>query len=1364
MINGLVKVFLRSPFLAVVLGCALAAAGWQALKENPKDAIPDIAENQAIVFTEWMGRSPKDVDEQVTYPLTVALQGVPGVKEIRATSGFGWSIIYVIFHDDIGFYWARSRVLERLNVVGSNLPDGVTPTLGPDATALGQVYWYTVENGWYSPQRPGLRFNEDGMLTEVSRKMLLDQGEPSNQLAQESNKKTVSEMPKTIAQGGSPGLHDPGRDNLGLPHLAFGQFKCPVTGDDLVFSRVPLDQLRSIQDYDVKLALESVEGVSEVASIGGYVRQYQIDVDPDALRAFNISLGAMVRAIKGSNVDVGAKVVEENGMEILVRGVGFLGGGDRGEGTRADRERAAIADIENIVVKATDGTPIYIRQLATVTTGPDFRRGALDKMGAEAVGGCVVMRFGENPLAVIDGLKEKIAKIEAGLPPGVRINAFYDRSGLVGETMATLGTALWQELVITVVVVILFLLHFRSSLVIAVTLPLAVLFAFSCMQALSLPSNIMSLAGIAIAIGTMVDMGIVMTENIYQYLTDHRAEYVKIVTDDRGGEREVVDHAARSGLIQTAASEVGSAILTAVSTTVVSFLPVFYLEGQSAKLFTPLAWTKTFCLVGAVIMALVVVPPLASVMLRDRRISRLWSAMIGAAVGAVVAVTWALASSTGAVLEAAGQSIRQYLHLAAPFDALLLGVVVFVICWVVLRERIRPVEENPLARFIRAVYEPALRWILRRQLLFLALPLLLVIWGLSIWLGWGAVLRPIVVLLGWFGLRLDQWSMAWWIYLGVGLLVGFWLLPLVVDSIRCALMHRCLGTPDSRRWRGRAQQVACLAFALLFAWWLHHVNPAEAYTRAASVVFVQPPIDAETQQPIPLTEFAPLASWLDEQTGIGQEFMPPLDEGDFLYMPSVLPAGSINTVMDVMRKQDVLFSRIPEVDVVVGKLGRIESALDPAPVGMLETIIGLKPRADWPLIDDPEHPGRQRRRTMNEIWGEIQDAGRFPGVLPSVQLQPIRTRVEMLSTGLNAKIGLKVYGDSLDRCEQLAVAIEQLLRRELDGADAVNAVRTNGKPYLEFRIDREAIARYGVNIRDVQDVIEVAIGGMNLTTTYEGLDRYPVRIRYQRELRDDLPDLQRILIPTPTGVQIPITQVAEIESVVGPMSVRREGAKYVSYVTMANVGVDETTVVHRGQSIIDQAVINGALDVPEGYYFKWAGSYERNIRAKKRLSLLVPLVLVVNFVLIYLQFKRFSLTVIVFLAIPVAFAGGFILLDWWPGIHDGLYLAGIMDRGFEGNAMYLTVAVWVGFIALFGIAVDDGIVMGTYLNQTFGRSPITRYEEIAERVVEAGLRRIRPCLMTTFTTLAALTPVMLSTGRGSDVMVPMAIPVFGGMT
>ncbi|HPF39377.1 MAG TPA: efflux RND transporter permease subunit [Phycisphaerae bacterium] len=1316
MIDGLIRTFLRTPILALILAVAIAIFGWRAYEENPKDAIPDIAENQAIVFTEWMGRSPKDVDEQVTYPLTVALQGVPGVREVRATSGFGWSIIYIVFNDETEFYWARSRVLERLNVAQSSLPEGVRPALGPDATALGQIFWYTIDNGWTCDAHPGLRFDEDGRLSHASRTAQL-----------KSDPSSAARLDAAEAR------------------------QCPLDGRALTFSAAPLDQRRAIQDFDVKLALEGVAGVSEVASIGGYVRQYQIDVRPEALRAYRVTLASLAKAVRESNVDVGAKVVEQNGMEVLVRGVGFLGGVDRNIGDRRQREAATIRDIENIVVKAVDGAPIYVRQIADVTTGPDFRRGALDKMGAEAVGASVIMRYGENPLDVIERIKAKLPEIEAGMPPGLRINAFYDRSGLIDETMGTLATALWQEIAITIAVVVLFLLHVRSSLVVAVTLPLAILLAFICMQALDLGSNIMSLAGIAIAIGTMVDMGIVMTENIYQYLTDQRDDFTRVETGPDGESHEVVDVSKRNAVVREAATEVGSAILTAVSTTIVSFLPVFFLEGQSARLFTPLAWTKTFCLAAAVLMALVIVPPLAAFMLRSRRPTRRRALCIASLAAIGAGAGWWTVSRPDASLGHIGEALRHYLGIGAPLDALIVAVLSFVICYLTLRERLRPIEDNFFSRRIIRIYEPTLRVLLRHKRRFLLLPTAIVVWGLGVWLGWGALLRPVVRLTAPTGA--PDWSLAFWIHLGMGAVAGLWLIPLALDSGVYVSSRRKEKRRVGRRWTRVAGVIAGVAIAAM----LHHWNFADRHRATAAALFA-PSDAASTPSEIPL-----LRKLADDARGIGQEFMPPLDEGDFLYMPSVLPAGSINTVMDVMRKQDIQFARIPEVLTVVGKLGRVDSALDPAPVGMLETVIALKPRSEWPLVEDPDHSDRQRRRTMDEIWAEIQRAGAFPGVLPSVQLQPIRTRVEMLSTGLNAKIGLKLYGDSIERCELAAVAIESLLRRKLDHAEAVNAVRVNGKPYLEFHIDREAIARYGVNIRDVQNVIEMAIGGMNLTTTYEGLDRYPVRVRYQRELRDSVPDLERTLIATPGGAQIPISLVADVQWVVGPMSVRREGAKFVSYVTMSNVGVDETTLVERGKAIIHDAIVDGDLRLPEGVTQKWAGSYERNLRAKERLLLLVPLVLAINFVLIYLQFKRLPLTFVVFLAIPVAFAGGFILLDYWPAIQNALYAAGLMDRGFAGDAMYLTVAVWVGFIALFGIAVDDGIVLGTYLDQTFSRRPIREYEEIEQRVVDAGLRRIRPCLMTTATTLAALVPVMISTGRGSDVMVPMAIPVFGGM-
>ncbi|MCO6437558.1 MAG: efflux RND transporter permease subunit [Phycisphaerae bacterium] len=1320
MVNGLIRTFLKTPLLAAVLAAALAIFGWRAFEENPKDAIPDIAENQVIVFSEWMGRSPKDVDEQVTYPLTVALQGVPEVKEIRATSGFGWSIVYVVFNDSVEFYWARSRVLERLNVAQGQLPEGVSPRLGPDATALGQVFWYTVENGWYSPDRPGLRFTSDGRLTAASREAFLKS---------------------------DPGLQ---------PSLQDAEpFIDPISGTPLHFSELSLDRLRSIQDFDVKLALESVEGVSEVASIGGFVRQYQIDVNPEALRAFNAPLSKLVAAVKNANIDVGAKVIEENGMEILVRGVGFLGGKERNTAERKVRERAVIRDLENIVVHAENGTPVYVHQVATVTVGPDFRRGALDKMGAEAVGGVVTMRFGEDPLSVIERVHGKIDAVERGLPPGVRINAFYDRTDLIHETMATLTEALSQELLITVIAVVLFLLHFRSSLVIAVTLPLAVLSAFICMQALGLPSNIMSLAGIAIAIGTMVDMGIVMLENICQHLTDRRDEYTAFEADTQGTLREMIDHSRRRAIVGEAATEVGSAIVTAISTTVISFLPVFFLEGQSAKLFTPLAWTKTFCMVGAVLLALTVVPPLASIMLSNRRLPRSSALGVAASFGALAFVLWWQSDAIHPFFGTVTAAVSDYFAWPGARVAIIVAAAIALITFLTLREQIRPIERNPTSRFIHRLYVPTIRWVLHHKILFLLIPVTFVLWGLSIWVGWSATLGAVTRPLERVGLMPTEWTAAWWLTLAGAAIFAFAVFPLVIDTVRigCSLWRGGgFLKVERRRWLSMAFRIGAFIFALLA---IHYTDVVARSSETLAGVFAP----GLTQ---PFGEYRPLKSLL-EREGIGQEFMPPLDEGDFLYMPSVLPAGSINTVMDVMQKQDVQFMQIPEVNMVVGKLGRVESPLDPAPVGMLETMILLKPRSEWPTIDDPEFAGMRRNRTMEEIWEDVRKAGSFPGVLPSVELQPIRTRVEMLSTGLSAKIGLKIYGDSVERCEVLAVRIEQLLRNRLAHARAINAVRTSGKPYLEFRIDREAIARYGVNIADVQQVIEVAIGGRNLTTTYEGLDRYPVRIRYQRELRDEVPDLERILVPTPSGAQIPITLVADVHRVTGPMSVRREGTKYVSYVTMSNQGIDETTLVQNGQRIIDDAVVSGELQLPEGYYMRWAGSYERNIRAKSRLAVLVPLVLLINFLLIHLQFKRWPLTLVIFLAIPVAFSGGFILLEYWPQLQNGLYVLGMMDRPFPGDNMYLTVAVWVGFIALFGIAVDDGIVIGTYLDQVFGKSPIRRYAEIEERVIYAGLRRIRPCLMTTFTTLAALVPVLLATGRGSDVMTPMALPVFGGM-
>ena len=1317
MVDRLIRVFTFNPLLAAMLAAVVVVAGWKAFVANPKDAIPDIAENQTIVFAEWSGRNPKDLDQQVTYPLVVALQGIPGVREVRATSGFEFALISVVFDDDIDFYWARSRVLERLATLGDQLPEGVNPVLGPDATPLGQIFWYTVENGWFSPAHPGLRFEEDGRLSPASRASLL---------------------------AGDPGLET--RLDATPPGT------CPLSGQPLERSRLSSDRLRSIQDYEVKLALQAVVGVSEVASVGGYVREYQIDLDPEALRAFDVSLDEVVATVRASNLDVGAKVIESGGMEVVVRGVGFLGGGERDTGPRLDREQAVLADLERTAVTARDGTPVFLSQLGTIGVGPQFRRGALDKMGAEAVGGCVAMRFGENPLKVIERVKASLVTIEAGLPPGVRIVAFYDRTELITETMATLSTALVQQGLITVAIVLLFLLHLRASVAVTVTLPLAVLAAFVGMQALGVGSNIMSLAGIAIAIGEMVDMAIVMTENIYQHLVERRREYVRTVAG-----REVVDHRRRLTVVSEGAREVGGAILTATTTTIISFLPVFFLEGQADRMFTPLAWTKTLCMLGCIVMTLTVVPPLAALMLTESRVGSARARAAGLASGTAAALLWGLSARLFEGWGEVAATIRSAVHLPEPLDSLALGALVGLAVWGSLRERLRLPEESPASRLIRRLYEPTLRRILHHKPVFFAATTALVLAGLGTWLGWGRLVAVPADALALVGLDLGSWSAAWWVNLATGLAFGLVLLPLLLDTLR---VRSGAELPPRRSWGAR---LVLVAVALAAAAGLHAAHFASAIGGPAAAALGLPRIDPATGEPTDLRRVPLLDHWREHATGLGREFMPPLDEGDFLYMPSLLPAGSLTSVMDVMQKQDVLFATIPEVELVVGKLGRIDSALDPAPVGMIETVINLKPYDEWPLVEDAEHPGRLRRRSMEEIWDDIQEKGRFPGVLPSAELQPIRARIEMLSTGLRAEVGLKVYGASPEACEELALGIERELNRVgIEGVEAIQAVRTNRTPYLELEVDREAVARFGMPPSAVQRSIELAVGGVGLVPTYEGLDRYPVRVRYQRQLRDDPEDLERILVTGSGGLQIPLSQLVEVSSTFGPMSLRREGAAFVSYVTLSPRAVDAQTAVERAQSILDRAIIDGRVVVPTGSQLRWTGTYERALEARQRLALVIPAVLFINFVLVYLHFRRVGLSLLVFAAIPVAMAGGFLMLEWWPEIHDLLYGLGILDRGFGGEAMYLTVAVWVGFIALFGIAVDDGIVMGTYLRQSFDR-PLRSYAEIEERVVEAGLRRIRPCLMTTATTLVAMLPILLATGRGADLAVPMAVPLFGGM-
>lgn len=1146
MINYVIRWCLQNRLIVLLTAAAVAVGGYFALQNTPVDAIPDIGEKQVIVFVDWPGRSPQDVEDQITYPLTVSLQGTPGVKTIRSASGFGFSMVFVIFRDDVDYYWARSRVLERMNVATTRLPSGVVPVLGPDATALGQVFWYTLE--------------ADG---------------PSD-----------------------------------------------------------LQQLRTLQDWYVRYQLQAVEGVSEVASVGGYVKQYQVNVHPDKLRAHGVTLAEVNEVIRNGNIDVGAKVIEQNGLEFFVRGVGFI---------------KSITDVENIVIRQTEGTPLFIKNVATVQLGPEFRRGALDDAGREAVGGVVVMRYGENPLRVIERVKQKIQEIQPGLRVTlvdgrqlpVRIVPFYDRTTIVRETMDTLREALTEECLVAAIIVIIFLLHLRSSLAILPTLPLSVAMSFIVMYWLGVDSNIMSLAGLAIAIGDIADMGIIMTENIYRRVAAERTRpYFEVVSE--------------------AAAEVGGAIFTSVSNTIISFIPVFALADQEGKLFKPLAYTKTFAISASVILAITLVPVISYYVLRPGQWSRrrsLWLAVVSG-MGAMLTLQWGVS--------------RWLSGIHWPI-AVAVGFMVAAAVYRIGREQLLPLEQNAVSRSINAVYRPTLRWVLDHKLTFLMLPASLTLLGLTIWLGFGTVTYPLHA------------------------------------SVRS-----------------------------LTGWELR-----------------QTPVWASGQSIFP---------------GIGREFMPPLDEGSFLFMPSLLPSASLTQVQAIVSKQDAAIRTVPEVESVVGKIGRVESALDPAPIGMIETIVLLKPESTWRMVHQPRWHSEvgwlgfarpclrffwpeERRIHKEEILAELQSKTASPGVLPT-WLQPIQTRIVMLQSGFRAMMGVKIYGSDLREIERIGLQIEQILRK-VPGATDVVADRLVGKPYIEFDINRQAIARYGINIRDVQDVIEMGIGGENLTTSVEGRERYPIRARYLPELRETFEDLENVLIPTSDGAQVPISQVAKIRYVVGPQEIKSENGLLVGYVTLNTRERDEVSVVEEAEALLkaerqrsDELVAAGrhqeaTLVVPPGYYWQWSGQFENQQRATQRLSWLMPIVLFAMFMMIYLGFGRWWIAFIVAFGILVSASGGFLMLYLW-GVN-------------------MSVAVWVGFIALFGVADDDSVVILSYLEQIFGARQPTSVRDIREMVIEAGLKRIRPCLMTTATTVVGLLPIFLTQGRGSDIMQPMAIPSVGGM-
>ncbi|MCA1577124.1 MAG: CusA/CzcA family heavy metal efflux RND transporter [Acidobacteria bacterium] len=1010
MIHRLIEFSLRNRGLIVVIYLGLAAAGYWALLRTPIDAIPDLSDNQVIVFTDWPGRSPQEVEDQVTYPLVTNLQGLPGVRVVRASSAFSFSMINVIFEDNVDLYWARTRVLERLNLVTKQLPEGVVPTLGPDATGVGQIFWYTLEGNRMNPR-----------------------------------------------------------------------------------------DLRTLQDWYVRYQLNSVPGVAEVASVGGYVQQYQVDVDPNRLRGYGIPLSVVVEAVQRSNNNVGGNVVEQGGQWAVVRGVGLI---------------ESTGDVENIVVGAQNGIPIYVRNVADVKLGNAFRTGALDKNGKEAVGGVVIARYGVNTLEVIEAVKEKIKALQVGLPQGVQIVPFYDRTQLINRATSTLKRALIEELILVTLAHIIFLAHFRSILIVTIPLPLAVLLSFLFMKVMGISSNLMSLSGIAIAIGVLVDAGIVVTENAFRFL-----EKQKVNPKDRRRVWETVLDSTKL---------VGRPVFFSMAIIILAFIPVFALTGQEGKLFHPLAFTKTFAMVGATVIAVTLVP---------------------------------------------------------------------VLCTFLLGGKFHSEQSNPVMRFLQALYRPALRFALNHRVITISIAAILFVGALILTLG------------------------------------------------------------------------------------------------------------------------------------IGKEFMPPLNEGDLMYMPVTDPAISIDEALRITSMQDEILKSFPEVEWAVGKSGRAETSTDPAPVNMNETIVHLKSPEQW-------RPGI----TREQLIAEMDEKLRMPGVT-NIWTQPIINRIDMLSTGIRSQVGIKIFGNDLKILEELSRKVAEVVK-SVPGAVDVYPEQISGTPYVDIKIDRTAAARYGIDVRMIQDAIEKGIGETNLTVTIEGRRRFPVRVRYAPQFRSSPEALGQIPITSPNGEPIPLAQLASIQSVEGPSMISSENGLLRGTVLLNVRGRDVGSFVDQARVVLVQQI-----QLPTGYYIAWSGQYENQQRARQRLLIVIPIVLLVIFGLLYITYHSAVEAAHVLMAVPFALTGGIYLL-WLLGYN-------------------FSVAVWVGFIALFGTAVQTGVVMVIYLNEAVERKrqemgSLTK-ESLKEAVMEGALLRLRPKVMTVSTVVAGLLPIMWSTSAGSEVLKPLATPVLGGM-
>ena len=1075
MIEKIIDWSARNRFIVILIYIIITAAGIYCVVNLPVDAIPDLSENQVILYTEWMGRSPQVVEDQVTYPIVSGLQGLPHVKAVRASSMFGMSFVFVIFEDNVDTYFARTRVMERINTIQSLLPSGVTPSLGPDGSGVGHVFWYTVEGKGY------------------------DAG-----------------------------------------------------------------TLRSIQDWYIRYKLSAVDGVAEVASIGGFVKQYQVDVNPNDLRGYNLTVSDVVSAIQKSNNEVGGKIVEVNDAEYFVRGQGYI---------------TSKGDIENTVIKSgANGIPVLLKNVATVQIGGDIRRGALDKNGeGEAVGGIIVMRNGENAQKVIERVKDKIKEISPGLPPGMSIVPSYDRSTLIHEAVGTLERALIEASLTVALMVMLFLLHVRSIIRILIELPISVLIAFILMYLFGITSNIMSLGGIILAVGVIVDSSIVLVENAYRNLAKAIEEKGTLTPDEY--KKISID----------SAKQVGRAIFFSELIILVSFLPVFLLTGQEGKLFRPLAFTKSFAMLGSALVVISLIPVLMTMLMRGK---------------------------------------------------------------------FKPEQKNPTTRFFIRLYKPVIHWVLKHRKITIAINI-------------------------------------------IALLIT---IPMIMHT--------------------------------------------------------------------------------------GSEFMPPLDEGSILYMPVTLPGASITEVNRILTEQDKIIKSVPEVAHVLGKTGRAETATDNAPLSMIETIILLKPKNEW-------RPGVTKKDIVNELDAKLQ----IPGVRNG-WTQPIINRINMLSTGVRTDIGLKIFGPNLDTLETYAIQAEGILQN-VNGAADVVAERVQNGYYLDIKIKREAAARYGVNVSDLQNIIETALGGQNLGVILEGRMRFPIRMRYDRDYRSNVEELKSLIVPvgsvpmntasaapmnsaapnagigsamsgmgssasststssiTATNVEgssllesnsggvtfVPLSELADIETTSGPPMISSENGMPRSIVFMNTRGRDMGSVMEDAKTVIENK-----LKLPAGYSYTWSGQYESKMRAQQTIEIIMPIVFLIIFVLLFFTLKSYVEAGVVMLSVPFALIGG-------------MYMIYILGYNFS-------VAVWVGFIALYGIAVETGVVMVIYLHEaldrrlrdfhTGKRGPITN-EDIYEATVEGSVLRLRPKLMTVATAMVGLVPIMWATGTGSDMMKPLTAPMIGGL-